>query len=204
MNRITVSGQAITPGKIVCIGRNYVAHIEELGNEVPDNMVVFLKPNSAIGQELSASFGGDIHYEGELCFIVDNERLTAVGFGLDLTLRDLQNQLKAKGLPWERAKAFNGAALFSDFVPLPEAGIASLSLELHVNGKLRQQGKPSLMIYSPQVIAEQISQFMQLEDGDILMTGTPAGVGPVQRGDTFHGRILSHQQVLTEATWRVK
>ncbi len=206
MNTININGQSVRPGKIVCIGRNYVAHIEELGNEVPEDMVVFLKPNSAITNTLQASFGDPspepVHYEGELCFSIAKGQLAAVGFGLDLTLRELQSRLKAKGLPWERAKAFNGAALFSDFVPLPDNGTEGLGLELGINGELRQRGDTSLMLYPPQVILEQISRFISLEDGDILMTGTPAGVGEVKSGEQFLGRVLSGDKVLVQAQWQ--
>ena len=108
MNTIQVAGVETTPSKIVCVGRNYVAHIEELGNEVPEQMVVFGKPNSAIGNKLQAFHGGEpLHYEGEIALAISNGRATAAGFGLDLTKRTLQGQLKKKGLPWERAKAFD-------------------------------------------------------------------------------------------------
>ncbi len=211
MHSLSIKAQSISPSKVICIGRNYVAHIEELGNEVPEDMVVFLKPNSAIGEQLRSQFGAantttaePVHYEGEICFAIEQGQLAAVGFGLDLTLRELQSRLKAKGLPWERAKAFNGAALFSDFVPLPEAGIAALSLELDVNGEPRQRGDCSLMLYPPEVIREQISQFITLEDGDIIMTGTPAGVGPVNSSDTFCGRICCGGKILTEVQWTAR
>lgn len=205
MNTVTISGQAVAPSKIVCVGRNYVAHIEELGNEVPEDMVIFLKPNSAIGNELRAESGGEsLHYEGELAFAVADGKLAAVGFGLDLTRRELQGKLKAAGLPWERAKAFDGAALFSDFVPLPAAGVDGLGLELEVDGQLRQRGDTSLMLYPPLVVLEQLASFMRLEDGDILMTGTPAGVGAVRRGETFTGRVLAGGQRLVEASWQAQ
>ncbi|MBN7797848.1 fumarylacetoacetate hydrolase family protein [Parahaliea mediterranea] len=205
MNTVTVNNRPLAPSKIVCVGRNYVAHIEELGNEVPDDMVVFLKPNSAIGEELRAEFGGEpLHYEGELAFAVAAGELAAVGFGLDLTRRDLQGKLKAAGLPWERAKAFDGAALFSDFVPLPAAGVDGLGLELEVDGQPRQRGDTSLMLYPPRVVLEQLAGFMRLEDGDILMTGTPAGVGPVRRGETFTGRVVAGGRPLVEASWQAR
>ncbi len=108
-----LDGAAVTPSKIVCVGRNYVAHIEELGNEIPEQMVVFNKPNSAIGDTLYANLGEPLHYESELAFMVRAGQLAAVAFGLDLTRRELQSRLKHRGLPWERAKAFDGAALFS-------------------------------------------------------------------------------------------
>src|SRR6187401_2848464 len=116
MHFIKVDGVSVYPSKILCVGRNYVAHIRELGNDVPDTMVVFNKPNSAITGTLRSRIGDEaLHYEGELAFAVKKGKLVAVGFGLDLTRRGLQTALKEKGLPWERAKAFDGAALFSEF-----------------------------------------------------------------------------------------
>jgi 2-keto-4-pentenoate hydratase/2-oxohepta-3-ene-1,7-dioic acid hydratase in catechol pathway len=201
MNTIVVSGQLLSPSKIVCVGRNYVAHIEELGNEIPDNMVVFNKPNSAISQSLHADLGERLHYEGELAFVVQRGTLAAVGFGLDLTKRDLQSKLKEKGLPWERAKAFDGAALFSEFVTLPP-DINSLSLKLTINSEVRQHGGVSLMMYTPDTIVAELASFTTLEDGDVIMTGTPAGVGEVHQGDTFTGEVLAGEQVLVSKSWQ--
>jgi 2-keto-4-pentenoate hydratase/2-oxohepta-3-ene-1,7-dioic acid hydratase in catechol pathway len=201
MNTIVVSGQLLSPSKIVCVGRNYVAHIEELGNEIPDNMVVFNKPNSAISQSLHADLGERLHYEGELAFVVQGGTLAAVGFGLDLTKRDLQSKLKEKGLPWERAKAFDGAALFSEFVTLPP-DINSLSLKLTINSEVRQHGGVSLMMYTPDTIVAELASFTTLEDGDVIMTGTPAGVGEVHQGDTFTGEVLAGEQVLVSKSWQ--
>ncbi len=201
MQTVSVDGVSMTPSKIVCIGRNYVAHIEELGNPVPQEMVVFNKPNSAIANTLAAEIDGEtLHYEGELCFVVRSGALAAVGFGLDLTRRELQARLKQQGLPWERAKAFNGAALFSDFVSLRER-VESLSLVLDVDGRRRQTGAVGLMLYPPPVILHELRGFMTLEDGDILMTGTPGGVGPVRRGERFEGRVLAGQRTLVGAAW---
>jgi len=201
MQSISVNGQAVIPSKIVCIGRNYVAHIEELGNEIPDNMVVFNKPNSAISDLLRSQIGDEpLHYESELCFVAKGGKLAAVGFGLDLTKRKLQSALKAKGLPWERAKAFDGSAMFSKFVALPKE-FDKLSLELEVDGKLRQSGGIALMMYPPEVILRELAEFTTLEDGDIIMTGTPQGVGEIRTGERFEGRILVRNKELVAATW---
>ena len=181
MKKVKVGRRKVTPSKIVCIGRNYVEHIEELGNEIPENLVIFLKPNSAISEELQAFHEEPLHYEGELCFIFEEGRFSAVGFGLDLTKRDLQSRLKVKGLPWERAKAFDGAVVFSPFVPMADID-PSLALELDIDGGNMQSGDISLMIYKPDTILAEISTFMTLEDGDIVMTGTPKGVGVVHAG----------------------
>ena len=201
MQTITVNGQSVTPSKIVCVGRNYVAHIEELGNEMPEHMVVFNKPNSAITDILRSQMGGEpLHYEGELCFMVKAGALHAVGFGLDLTKRELQSRLKEKSLPWERAKAFDGAALFSEFVSLPE-DLASLSLELTVDGAPRQEGGVELMMYPPEAILKELTAFITLEDGDIIMTGTPAGVGGIHTGERFEAQVLAAGRSLLSATW---
>jgi len=201
MHSVSFAGTAITPSKIVCVGRNYVAHIQELGNEIPEDMVVFNKPNSAIGDQLLARVQGEtLHYEGEIVLLVQGGRFAAVGFGLDLTRRELQSRLKQKGLPWERAKAFDGAALFSEFVALP-ADPGSLSLELLVNGATRQAGGVDLMLYKPATILAELARFTTLEDGDLVMTGTPAGVGPVTPGDRFEGRVFAAGQLLVTASW---
>jgi len=149
MNTIRLESEHIAPSKIVCIGRNYLEHIRELGNETPDDMVIFNKPNSSISSRLLAARDEPLHYEGEICFMVRDGALHALGFGLDLTQRELQSKLKAKGLPWERAKAFDGAACFSDFVALGDTPLDSLSLQLEVDGELRQQGGYELMMYKP-------------------------------------------------------
>jgi 2-keto-4-pentenoate hydratase/2-oxohepta-3-ene-1,7-dioic acid hydratase in catechol pathway len=200
MPTVTLTGKPVTPSKVVCIGRNYVAHIEELGNEIPDEMVVFNKPNSAIGTALHAYLDEPIHYEAELTFMIKGGALCAVGFGLDLTKRTLQSKLKEKGLPWERAKAFDGAALFSEFVELP-GNVETLSLQLTVDGELRQEGGVSLMMYKPQTILQELAKFTTLEDGDIIMTGTPKGVGIVNTGERFEGRVLDGKELLLSVNW---
>ena len=201
MNTISVNGNTVQPSKILCVGRNYRAHIEELGNEIPDSMVVFNKPNSAISSTLYSDINNQpLHYESELAFTVKEGKLDAVGFGLDLTKRALQSTLKAKGLPWERAKAFDGAALFSAFVTLPK-DIEGLSLQLNVDGEQRQAGGISLMIYTPVQIIRELETFTTLEDGDIIMTGTPAGVGEIKAGQDFEGKVLLAGKTLVSATW---
>ena len=201
MNTISVNGNTVQPSKILCVGRNYRAHIEELGNEIPDSMVVFNKPNSAISSTLYSDINNQpLHYESELAFTVKEGKLDAVGFGLDLTKRALQSTLKAKGLPWERAKAFDGAALFSAFVTLPK-DIGGLSLQLNVDGEQRQAGDISLMIYPPAQIIRELETFTTLEDGDIIMTGTPAGVGEIKAGQGFEGEVLLAGKTLVSATW---
>ena len=201
MNTVTCNGAAVTPSKIVCVGRNYVAHIRELGNEIPDDMVIFIKPNSAISNTLLSSIDGEaLHYEGEIVLLSSNNKFTAVGFGIDLTRRELQSRLKKKGLPWERAKAFNGAAVFSEFVPLPD-NVARLSLQLQVEGQPRQAGGVEMMIYKPEIILSELHKFTTLEDGDLVMTGTPEGVGVINKGELFEGAVLADNEILVSASW---
>lgn len=203
MRHVIAFGEPCTPSKIICVGRNYTAHIEELGNTVPEEMVVFIKPNSALTDTLRSRRSEPVHYEGEIAFLVRDGGLAAVAFGLDLTLRRLQSRLKAAGLPWERAKAFDGAALFSEFVALPDPD-ADLSLQLHINGQLAQQGDETMMLYQPEAVLRELKTFTTLEDNDIIMTGTPAGVGEVISDAEFSGGIYAGRVLLTEATWRAR
>lgn len=205
MNSLKMDSECLTPSKIICVGRNYLEHIRELGNETPDEMVIFNKPNSSISSRLHALRDGEaLHYEGEICFMLLGGALHGVGFGLDLTRRELQSKLKSGGLPWERAKAFDGAACFSDFVSLNDTEIESLSLQLEVDGNLRQDGGYDLMIHKPHQILAGIQAFMSLEDGDVIMTGTPAGVGRVAAGERFVGKILADGRELVSQEWLVE
>lgn len=200
MKAILVDGKGVTPSKVVCVGRNYVEHIAELGNDVPDEMVVFFKPNSAISEQLISSHQEQLHYEGEICFVYNQGRFSAVGFGLDLTKRGLQSKLKDKGLPWERAKSFDGAAVLSEFVNIDEVS-DELSLTLSIDGVLTQQGGVPLMMYKPSDILAQLQSFITLEDGDVVMTGTPKGVGKITKGSKFEAHILQGEQSLVSASW---
>ena len=203
MNTININKQSITPSKIVCIGRNYYQHISELGNEIPDQMVIFCKSNSAISNELTANHQQPVHYEAELSFMVENGKFCALGFGFDLTKRELQSQLKSKSLPWERAKSFDGSAVFSSFIPIK--GIdPTLSFTLSINGVVVQQGNLELMIHSPEKILKEIQTFMSLEDGDIVMTGTPKGVGVLKPGDIYQALIRNDDEILLEQQWTVQ
>lgn len=200
MNSILVNQNSVIPSKIVCVGRNYSEHIVELGNAIPDNMVLFSKPNSAISRTLHSFHQEPLHYEGELCFLIKKGSIRAVGFGLDLTKRQLQKDLKSKGLPWERAKAFDGSAVFSQFVEIMELP-DSLSFTLTINQQLAQEGHSHQMLHSPNQILDEINSFMSLNDGDIVMTGTPKGVGQVNSGDVFNAQVLSNNKVLIESNW---
>ena len=206
------STQEITPSKVVCIGRNYVDHIKELANEMPDEMVVFIKPNSAISSTLLAKHNDDVlHYEAELSFLYQGGRFIAVALGLDLTKREVQGKMKAKGLPWERAKAFDRSAIFSDFVSITQQDIEQLHLSLMINDDLKQQGGVKLMLAKPDAILKEIESFISLEDGDIVMTGTPKGVGVITRSDNFFGQVFlspaSNQtpnNVLLDCSWQAQ
>jgi len=198
---INYNKQKTTPSKVVCIGRNYVEHIKELNNETPDTMVVFNKPNSAVTQELKY-FTPDTRFEGEICFLIENRAISGVGFGLDLTKAEIQNKMKSKGWPWERAKAFDGSAVFGEFVKF-DGDITKLRLELFINDELIQFANYDLMIYKPKEMLEELQTFMTLEDGDIIMSGTPKGVGNYNIGDNFVGNIYCEDELLVTSSWTV-
>ena len=200
MRSVIFNGQAVQPGKVICVGKNYAAHISEMDSVPAEEMVVFMKPNSSMGDMLMAEIGEPIHYEGEICLLIERGEAVGVAFGLDLTKRATQSKLKAAGLPWERSKAFNGSALFSEFVTAPK-DLNKLGVELLVNEVLRQKGDVSLMLYPPSVILEELKHFLTLDDFDIVMTGTPAGVGPVRAGERFRGRVLNGETELISQEW---
>ena len=203
MKSITLEGEKLYPSKIVCIGQNYVEHIRELGNEIPDEPVIFVKPNSAITDEIQSLDNELLHYEGEIAFVVVGGEFAGVGFGLDLTKRALQTRLRDKGMPWERSKAFDGAAVLSDFVGI-EGSLENLRLELWINDELIQDGGYQLMMNKPADILAEVGTFMSLEDGDVILSGTPAGVGEVKPGDVFVGRIFAGDTLLVEKAWTVR
>ena len=202
MKTIKYKNQELQVSKVVCIGRNYVEHIEELGNEIPSSMVVFNKPNSAITDRLFY-FTDQCRFEGEICFLIRDSKIEGVGFGLDLTHADIQNHLKSKGLPWERAKAFDKSAVLSEFVPLCE-DISSLKMKLLVNDVIVQFATYDLMMYKPQTILDEIKSFMTLEDNDVIMSGTPKGVDTYKVGDRFVGQIFSGDTLLVQKEWIVE
>lgn len=201
MKAIVVGNESYTPSKVVCVGRNYVEHIHELNNAIPDEMVLFHKTNSSITTELNSFHQEPLHYETEICLMVKEGNYHAVGLGLDLTKRDLQSVLKNKGLPWERAKAFDGSAVLSRFIPLQGINIAQLNLELFINCVRIQCGTIEQMIYSPAAILDEIKTYTTLYDGDVVMTGTPKGVGMVQAGDHFLARLKEGENTLLEVEW---
>ena len=193
------------PKKITCIGRNYVEHINELGNAIPDSMVVFNKPPSSVTPELlSEHLGEALHYEGELCFVIKDNQAVKVGFALDLTKRSLQSELKAKGLPWERDKSFDGAIVVSDFVTIDSSDIADMSMQLFIDDELVQHGYTSHMLYPVATAITELSQWQKMDDGDWLLTGTPKGVGVVKAGQVFVGKVLINDKEIISVQWRAQ
>lgn len=190
--------------KIICIGRNYVEHIAELNNERPTEPVIFSKPDTALIRNNEPfyypSFSQDVHYEVEILVKIKKEGKSIapefadsyydeIGLGIDFTARDLQAKIKEKGLPWDRAKGFNGSAPISDFISRSDYDMTDLNFRLEKNGEVVQQGNTSLMIWPINEIIADISKFILLKTGDIIYTGTPKGVGPVQIGDRLKGFI---------------
>ncbi len=200
MNSINFNGTQVIPSKVICIGRNYAEHIEELGNEMPDNMVIFNKPNSAITDKLKY-FGTECRFEGEICLLIRGGEIAGLGLGLDLTRADIQNICKKKGLPWERAKSFDGSAVFSDFIEY-NGDISNIGFELFINDQLTQKADYSLMMHKPKEMLQEIGSFMTLEDNDIVMTGTPKGVGNYKVGDRFTMRLFEKGRILLESEWK--
>ena len=206
-NTVIIGKRKAAPSKIICIGRNYAEHISELGNDIPDDMVIFMKPNSSISETLKAVFSEPdyteaLNYEAEISFIYENGTFSAAGFGLDLTMRKLQSSLKSKGLPWERAKAFDCAAVFSDFAEISSAD--GLSIELEINNQLVQKGDISMMIYKPDAVLKEVRRYFTLYDGDIVMTGTPKGVGIIRCGDIFKGALKKDGRIIAEGQWKAE
>lgn len=190
--------------KIICIGRNYAAHIEELGNERPEHPIIFMKPETALiknnGPFYYPDFSKDIHHEVEVLVKIKKEGKSIqkafassyyeeIGLGIDFTARDWQTIVKEKGHPWEIAKAFNGSAPVSPFIEKAGRDMTDLSFRLEKNGEVVQNGNTSLMLWPIDEIIAYVSQFILLKKGDILFTGTPKGVGPVAIGDQLVGYL---------------
>lgn len=184
--------------KVVCVGRNYAEHAKELNNPVPTTPILFIKPNSAVVPMAPAialgGRGAEVHYEAELAILI-GERLSHVtadavrtaiaglGLALDLTLRDVQSELKSKGLPWEIAKSFDGACPLSDFVPYQGQDLVELEYRFHLNGEMRQLGRTADMLNPILPLIAHMSEHFTLLPGDVILTGTPKGVGVLTSGD---------------------
>jgi len=194
--------------KIICVGRNYAAHARELGNEVPEDPVIFMKPSTALLQPGTTfkypSFTRDLHYEAELVLRIGQhgreveakeslKLVDAITVGIDFTARDIQSTLKSKGLPWEKAKAWNQSAVIGKWHPMRSGNI---QFAMKKNGEMVQQGDTGLMIFSFENLLAHISVYFSLEPGDLVFTGTPAGVGPCVVGDELEG-FLEDQSVFT-------
>ncbi|GAB2775018.1 fumarylacetoacetate hydrolase family protein [Rhabdobacter roseus] len=191
--------------KIICVGRNYAEHIQELNNERPDAPVIFMKPDTALlrpGEDFYyPEFSEDIHHEVEVVVKISkmgkyieekfaHKYYDEVGIGIDFTARDVQAKLKAKGLPWELAKAFNGSAPVSNFVAKADfPDLQNLNFSLQVNGETRQEGNTSMMLYPIDYLISFVSQYFTLKVGDLIFTGTPKGVAAVQAGDHLTASI---------------
>lgn len=188
--------------KIICIGRNYAKHIEELHNEKPEEPVIFMKPDSAVllkkNPFIIPPFSQDIHYEVEVLVKINrigkfidqkfaHKYYEEIGLGIDFTARDLQSRLKEKGLPWEKAKAFDGSAVIGKFYNKSELNLEAIAFQLERNGELVQDGNSSHMLWKIDELIAYVSQFFTLKIGDVIFTGTPAGVGRVEPNDELKG-----------------
>lgn len=186
-------------GKVVCVGRNYADHIQELSNAIPDEPLLFIKPTTSLchfEQPIRLPIEqGQCHNELEVAVLIGDtltktseesalKGIWGCGLGLDLTLRDVQNTLKTKGLPWERAKGFDNACPLSNFVPIEQVSdIQNIDFSLRINNQLIQQGNTGLMLFKITALISEISHTFTLLPGDVVMTGTPKGVGPLNSGD---------------------
>tara|TARA_B110001450_G_scaffold179153_1_gene167395 strand:- start:3208 stop:3816 length:609 start_codon:yes stop_codon:yes gene_type:complete len=190
--------------KIICIGRNYAKHIQELENERPENPVVFLKPDSAILPKKNPffipPFSDDIHYEVEILVKINkvgkhidknfsHKYYDEIGLGIDFTARDIQAKSKEKGLPWEKSKAFDGSAVVGEFYPKEAFDLANLKFQLYQNDVIVQEGNTDAMLWNIDELISYVSQYFTLKKGDIIFTGTPAGVGKVFENDVLKGMI---------------
>ncbi len=190
--------------KIICIGRNYAKHIEELANERPVNPVVFLKPDSSILPKKNPffipPFSNDVHYEVEVLVKINkvgkhistkfsHKYYDEIGLGIDFTARDIQQKCKEKGLPWEKAKAFDGSAVIGDFYNKHNFDLDNLSFQLFKNDRVVQDGNTQAMLWKIDELISYVSQYFTLKKGDVIFTGTPAGVGKVVENDTLVGKI---------------
>ena len=200
--------------KIIAIGRNYAAHIAELNNERPTEPVIFMKPDTAILRNNAPfyhpEYSNNIHFEVELLLKISREGkyvekqfahkyYKEIGIGVDFTARDLQQRCKEKGLPWEIAKGFNGSAPISEFVDKAKfADLANVNFSLKQNDELKQSGNTSLMLFDFDDIIAYVSRFFTLKKGDIIFTGTPAGVGPVAVGDKLTAYIEDKKMLEVE------
>lgn len=196
--------------KIICVGRNYADHAKELKNDVPQEPVIFLKPDTALLKDGKPFYLpdhlGEIHHELELVLRIckngkhisekfASDYYDQIGLGIDFTARELQSTLKSKGLPWELAKAFDHSAVLGDLRPKAAYQLDNIRLQLNINGETRQQGHTADMLFGFNKLISFISRYFSLRQGDLIYTGTPAGVGPVKIGDRLEG-LLNDERLL--------
>lgn len=209
--KIRNSEKEFIVGKIVCVGRNYAEHAKELGNEVPKFPIIFLKPPSTLIYDgdniVHPSYSNEMHHEVELVLLIGKEiknandeeaenAITGYGVGLDMTLRDLQNEYRKEGNPWTLAKSFDTCGVISDFVSKEEYRLTGdEKIVLQKNGNIQQNSTVNKMIFSPKEIVKYISERMTLEPGDLIYTGTPEGVSKVERGDVLKSSIENIAQL---------
>jgi acylpyruvate hydrolase len=199
--------------KILCVGRNYSEHAKELGNAVPENPVIFSKPDTALIKNnepfYHPDFSQDIHHEVELVIKISKmgkkiqpkfarNYFTEIGLGIDFTARDVQSKLKEKGLPWELAKAFDGSAPIGEFINIEGKDLSNINFSLTKNGEMVQQGNTAQMIFPFEEIVSFVSQYFTLKVGDLIYTGTPAGVSKINIGDKLEGFVESQLMLTCE------
>lgn len=217
--KIRLNNISYSPGKVVCVGRNYAEHAKELNNPVPAEPILFIKPASSLvpmsGDIRIPSGMGSVHHELEIAVLIGQElknaseeqvhsALSGIGLALDLTLRDVQSKLKEKGHPWERAKAFDGACPVSEFIGADQfPDLNHIQLKLERNGQLQQQGSSHDMLFPVVPLIADMSRHFTLNPGDIILTGTPAGVGPLESGDALNSSLSNGSDTLLNVTTQV-
>lgn len=218
MYTISFQNETIRPGKIICIARNYINHAKELNNPIPKEPIFFIKPSSSIKDTIILQ-NRKIRYESEISILFREDGNHGIGFGLDLTLQDVQNTLKEKGYPWEASKAFKGSAIFSKFIPLSSIltqnnehksswNLNSINwkefgIELQINDTITQKDQASSMIFPIQNIIEKSDEIFSLEENDIIMTGTPSGVGLLNEGDYLKGTVTFSSSNIIEFSVKI-
>lgn len=205
-------------GKVVCIGRNYAAHAKEMGSEVPTSPLLFMKPASCVVTMADGihhpGFGGALHYETELTIqlakdlknaSIDDvqDAISGVTLGLDLTLREIQSELKSKSYPWERSKCFDGACVLGDWLdPALFGDFSKVRYQLHINDELRQDGDTLLMMFPIYELLVEVSHAFSLQAGDVIMTGTPSGIGQLNQGDKLSLTLESPETQTVLQAWQ--
>jgi 5-carboxymethyl-2-hydroxymuconate isomerase len=215
------SDRLFTVGKIICLGQNYAEHAKEMKFDIPTSPVFFFKPSSAIiydgGQIVLPEISNEVHHEVEMIVLIGEggnnihrsaalKHVAGYGIGLDMTMRDIQNEAKKKGLPWALAKGFDTAAPVSEFIPAETVGDpGSLNVQLFINEKLRQSSSTSKFVFPVDKVISYISQFITFEPGDIIFTGTPEGVSRVEHGDKLEASLLdANKNLLTSLSVSVQ